>query len=834
MAKGSLRVNGIIVSDDSEITASSGDSIVIREDDGSAVITVDTSGNVGINTTAPGAQFDIRGPAGVGTAPAGVLRLSTAETSVVDADQLGRIEFIAPLEAGGTDAILVGASIYAEADNTFAADNNQTELVFATGASEAAAEKMRLTSDGKVGIATTAPASLLDVRGTVQVGVDGTGHDVKFFGDTAGSFMLWDQSDDALELTDGTPIKIGDSGDMQIYHSGGHSHITNTTGVLNFGTTNSGIAVSIGHTTSETTINDNLTVTGNVGIGTTGPSHVVEIVHSNQGMWGLYVNGSAASSGIGAHIETATNDSGHALRVSTGAGASRFVVTNAGSVGIGTTAPSADLHVYGATGVPGVAWGQLGLTSTSDLGANQGGSIVFGGKDTASSYDDWAGIAGLKDNATSGEDGGYLAFYTKTNGSSAAERMRIDSSGNVGIGTNSPIASLDIYNQTSGTATTDYDIALRDNGSVTNFHKIGFGYATTTTMPAYIGYDATDAAAYSKGDLIFGTRDSTGNDAPDERMRITYGGKVGIGTAAPLNMLQIDSGTGANASNKFYDLLKLKGKNNTGNAVGILFSVESSAGSGAVDYSKGALVYDLAGGSWGRGKFRFCQNTSADTADADISNAKVTIDNDGLVGIGVTSPAMPLEIYKSGVGASNIRIRGDATTNDFGGGIYFTTDGNSTTNVAYIRQKEHTADKYGLDFAGYSGGLASRMVMTGDGKVGINYAVPTEYLCVGGTILESSSRKIKHNISNIENILPAVLQMQGVKFDYNDDFAEDSKNNYGFIAEDTAKVLPNVVGYGPDGEPSGIQYTKLTAVLLEAIKEQQVQIDELKSRSKRD
>ena len=159
MAKGSLRVNGIIVDTDGEIKASTGDSIVIREDDGSAVITVDTAGKVGINTTAPGAQFDIRGPAGTGTAPAGVLRLSTAETSVVDADQLGRIEFIAPLEAGGTDAILVGASIYAEADNTFAADNNQTEIVFATGASEAAAEKMRLTSDGNVGIGVAAPSS---------------------------------------------------------------------------------------------------------------------------------------------------------------------------------------------------------------------------------------------------------------------------------------------------------------------------------------------------------------------------------------------------------------------------------------------------------------------------------------------------------------------------------------------------------------------------------------------------------------------------------------------------------------------------------------------------
>ena len=150
MAKGSLRVNGIIVDTDGEIKASTGDSIVIREDDGSAVITVDTAGKVGINTTAPGAQFDIRGPAGTGTAPAGVLRLSTAETSVVDADQLGRIEFIAPLEAGGTDAILVGASIHAEADATFSSSVNSTDLVFSTGDSDSASEKMRIDSTGQV------------------------------------------------------------------------------------------------------------------------------------------------------------------------------------------------------------------------------------------------------------------------------------------------------------------------------------------------------------------------------------------------------------------------------------------------------------------------------------------------------------------------------------------------------------------------------------------------------------------------------------------------------------------------------------------------------------
>ena len=70
--------------------------------------------------------------------------------------------------------------------------------------------------------------------------------------------------------------------------------------------------------------------------------------------------------------------------------------------------------------------------------------------------------------------------------------------------------------------------------------------------------------------------------------------------------------------------------------------------------------------------------------------------------------------------------------------------------------------------------------------------------------------------------------MQGVKFDWKDD--EEPDNNYGFIAEDVHEILPNLVSYSPEGKPQGIQYSKMTAVLLEAIKEQQTQIDELKSR----
>ena len=83
----------------------------------------------------------IRGATAAGP---GKLNLSTGELTVVDGDILGRIDFQAPLEDSGTDAILVGASIWAEADDTFGTALNDTDLVFAVAESETAAERMRL------------------------------------------------------------------------------------------------------------------------------------------------------------------------------------------------------------------------------------------------------------------------------------------------------------------------------------------------------------------------------------------------------------------------------------------------------------------------------------------------------------------------------------------------------------------------------------------------------------------------------------------------------------------------------------------------------------------
>ncbi len=97
---------------------------------------------------------EIRGAAGA----AGILTLSTAELTVVDGDILGRVDFQAPLESSGSDAILVTASIYAEADATFSATVNSTELVFATATDGAVVERMRITSGGYIMLGSDAPS----------------------------------------------------------------------------------------------------------------------------------------------------------------------------------------------------------------------------------------------------------------------------------------------------------------------------------------------------------------------------------------------------------------------------------------------------------------------------------------------------------------------------------------------------------------------------------------------------------------------------------------------------------------------------------------------------
>ena len=95
--------------------------------------------------------------------------------------------------------------------------------------------------------------------------------------------------------------------------------------------------------------------------------------------------------------------------------------------------------------------------------------------------------------------------------------------------------------------------------------------------------------------------------------------------------------------------------------------------------------------------------------------------------------------------------------------------------------------------------------------------------------LPSSDRNLKTNITQIKNSLSKILQLNGVEFD----FIESANSGYlgvhqiGLIAQDVKKIIPEVVGENVDGN-LGVSYQHLVALLVEAVKEQQEQINELK------
>jgi len=182
--------------------------------------------------------------------------------------QLGRIR---GLGADGTDHATAGTEISFSTEGTIATNRIPGLMIFKTGTDAAPTvltEALRINSAQLAtfagGVTITGAAQL---NSTLTVGVDDTGYDVKFFGATAGSFLQWDESADSLLLTDSTPLKIGDGLDLTLYHDGTNSYITNAVGALKIATETSGIAVTIGHTTSEVTVADNLTVTGTLTLG---------------------------------------------------------------------------------------------------------------------------------------------------------------------------------------------------------------------------------------------------------------------------------------------------------------------------------------------------------------------------------------------------------------------------------------------------------------------------------------------------------------------------------------------------------------------------------------
>jgi hypothetical protein len=119
------------------------------------------------------------------------------------------------------------------------------------------------------------------------------------------------------------------------------------------------------------------------------------------------------------------------------------------------------------------------------------------------------------------------------------------------------------------------------------------------------------------------------------------------------------------------------------------------------------------------------------------------------------------------------------------------------------------------------------------GAVGVGTTSPTATLDVaaGGTTLADawttrSSRQFKANIQPLEGALEKVVQLQGVSYERK----SDGKHEIGVVAEDVAQIVPEVVSRDPNThELQGVDYSRLTALLIEAVKSQQAEIQQLKA-----
>lgn len=239
-------------------------------------------------------------------------------------------------------------------------------------------------------------------------------------------------------------------------------------------------------------------------------------------------------------------------------------------------------------------------------------------------------------------------------------------------------------------------------------------------------------------------------------------------------------------------------------------------------------------------------------ADVTASNSLVlgsisgvnTATADTNVGIGTTAPASTLDVEANMPARSapifllknNAAIQSGANGNAID--LRFAPDGGSNVGNAnaFIRVQEDGNSQYGafMSFAtmadgGAGSGALERLRITASGNVGIGFSSPTHIFQIGqglgAAFADSwstySSRRWKTNIQTLPDALAKVEQLRGVSYD----LKANGKHEIGVIAEEVGQILPEIVSYGENGKDAlGVDYSRLTALLIEATKEQQALI----------
>jgi hypothetical protein len=549
---------------------------------------------------------------------------------------------------------------------------------------------------------------------------------------------------------------------------------------------------------------------GNVGIGTTAPGNILT-VYTVGGATPL----GATSIDVGSFSTQANAQSSYFFRVrDVGAGSTPFYLRGDGNVGIGTTNPRVSLECARILTNPWGAGTPAGHLLISDAG-NIG--MAMGVSNVSANYQGWIQAG---NNASAGT---YYNLLLEPNG------------GNVGIGTTNPEFKMHIYGGAGSS-----ELLIIGEGSSTNERGLNIGYNYNSD---YSWLQSThQGSAFTPLSLN------------------PSGGNVGIGTSTPGTPFYIyrssaTAGTISTIENP-----------NTGTVAYAGYDVLSD---------KGAIEMRAYGSGWNGSLFTHAGLSLANMVElyADPITAgfpagmligikapspvifattdieRMRLDASGNLGIGTTAPGTLLEVKGSGTGKVNM---GQWTGSTNYGSIYlngaYATAGSynlissPTDPNLYINRptgqgiyfRENNTNQMTILSGGNVGIGCTTPVYTLDvrGTLGVSGQITTSLALITTGVAACSDFRYKKDITPLPDALDNLLKLRGVNYFWKTKEFPDKQftetKQIGFIAQELEKIYPEVVFTDKDGYKS-VDYSRLTPILVEAIKEQQTIINKQQS-----
>ena len=449
-------------------------------------------------------------------------------------------------------------------------------------------------------------------------------------------------------------------------------------------------------------------------------------------------------------------------------------ITNTGDTNTGMFFPAADTIAFAEGGVEVMRVDSsgnvgIGVTANAAIKLDVNGPVASRAALTADQTS--AGVMAYTGTTTqlisygSAVTGGIMDFYTGLGGVTPTVRMRIDASGNVGIGTTSP-SSWSILAALGSNSTGFAGITAINSNANVGIGGIQFASDSTYTKSA-IGLVRENANG--QGSLVFyndSNADAANWASGDEKMRINASGNVGIGTSSPASTLAVGGNT------------PTAGKVSVvGAAAGISLALSDNVNSSLYvkHLAGGSIIGTDAGGALRLGTDGFTE--------------RMFIDSSGNVMVGTTTAG----------GKFTLQCANAATA---------IVTGNASGTAAY---------NAGLF---YNNGLSSLV-----GQISVSGAVCT-YLSV-------SDHRLKENVQPMVGALDKIALLNPVTYKWK----YDGSDGQGFIAHELQVVVPDCVSgekdaTDADGNPQyqGIDTSFLVATLVKGMQEQQAIITALTAR----